>query len=241
MAGFSISEKLALTVSEAEFCTLGAGSSYHLLSKFQAVKDVTFHPEVCGENSMNGVSLLLELGAMNWRLCLQGCLEEQKLFTAELLVSIPSLSLMFFAMLTSRETFLQNLLPKHLYKELSWLQPRHCPFCFRARCLVYNPKFTFTQSCKRFVAPPAGSNMLEWVKVLVHLGRAQYAEETHPALRNDMIILYICERGTWQFEKSPVWSAWTHTPSQQEGSIYLLTQSWDCFSNGYSWYHPVQF
>lgn len=34
-------------------------------------------------------------------------------------------------MLTSRETFLQNGLAKHLYREISWLQTSHCPSYFR--------------------------------------------------------------------------------------------------------------
>lgn len=41
-------------------------------------------------------------------------------------LQIQSLSFMFFALLTSREAFLQNCLPKHLYRELLWLQISHC-------------------------------------------------------------------------------------------------------------------
>lgn len=34
----------------------------------------------------------------------------------------------FFGMLTSRETFLQNGLPEYLCRELLWLQSSHRPF-----------------------------------------------------------------------------------------------------------------
>lgn len=63
---------------------------------------------------------------------------------------------MFFAMLTSRETFLQNYLPKHLYRELVWLQTSHCPSYSRGQAFGVKSKvgirmkvqaFCFSLSC----------------------------------------------------------------------------------------------